>query len=131
MDKIGIPDKINFHKQASEVLYSDLLKYYQNKSKLENRVIKLEEHIKRENVASKGWKVQDNKLESDLVAQGSKANENKATKKLLDEKDKQIENLHKKLKFSSTDHPQIEEILVYKNKCDDMKKEVLDLKSEL
>ena len=131
MDKIGIPDKINFHKQASEVLYSDLLKYYQNKSKLENRVIKLEEHIKRENVASKGWKVQDNKLESDLVAQGSKANENKATKKLLDEKYKQIENLQKKLKFFATNHPQTEENLVYKNKCDDLKKEVLDLMSKL
>ena len=35
MDKITIPDKINFHKQASEVLYSDLLKSYLNKSKLE------------------------------------------------------------------------------------------------
>ena len=42
-DKIGIPNKINFHKQASEVLYSDLLKSYLNKSKLENKVIKLEE----------------------------------------------------------------------------------------
>ena len=70
MDKIGIPDKINFHKQAFEVLYSDLLKSYLNKSKLENRVIKLEEHIKREKAASKGWKVQVKKLEVDLVAQG-------------------------------------------------------------
>ena len=60
---------------------------------MENKVTKLEEHIKRENAASKGWEVQVKKLESDLVAQGSKANENKATKKLLDEKDKQIENL--------------------------------------
>jgi hypothetical protein len=74
MDKIGIPDKINFHKQASEVFYSDFLKSYLNKSKLENRVIMLEEHIKREKVASKGWKVQVKKLEVDLVAQGSKEN---------------------------------------------------------
>ena len=26
IDKIGIPNKINFHKQATEILYSDLLK---------------------------------------------------------------------------------------------------------
>jgi len=43
MDKIDIHDKINFHKQASQVLYSDLLKSYMDKSKLESTVIKLEE----------------------------------------------------------------------------------------
>ena len=93
MDKIAIPDKINFDKKASEVLYSDLLKSYLNKSKLESRVAKLEEQVKREKVASKGWKVRVKKLEANLVAQGSKDNESKATKNSLDEKDKQIENL--------------------------------------
>ena len=43
MDQVGIPDKINFHKQASEVLYSDLLSSYLSKIKLEEKVIKLEE----------------------------------------------------------------------------------------
>ena len=69
MDKIVVPDKINFHKQASKVLYSNLLKYFLNKSKLESKLTKLEEKIKRERVASKGWKVQLKKLEVDLVAQ--------------------------------------------------------------
>ena len=66
MDKNGLHDKITFHKQASDILYSDLLKSYLNKSKLENKVTKLEEKIKREKVASKGWKVQVKKLEADL-----------------------------------------------------------------
>ena len=88
MNKIAIPDKINFYKKASQVLYSNLLKSYLNKSKLESRVAKLQEQVKREKVASKGWKVRVKKLEVDLVAQGSKDNESKATKKLLDEKDK-------------------------------------------
>ena len=56
MDQVGIPDKVNFHKQASEILYSDLLKSYLSKIKLEERVSKMEEQIKREKVASKGWK---------------------------------------------------------------------------
>ena len=56
MDKVGLPDKINFHKQASEILYFDLLRSYLSKNKLEEKVIKLEEQIKREKVASKGWK---------------------------------------------------------------------------
>ena len=43
MDQVGIPDKVNFHKQASEILYSDLLKSYLSKIKLEEKVSKLEE----------------------------------------------------------------------------------------
>ena len=43
MDQVGIPDKVNFHKQASEILYSDLLNSYLSKTKLEEKVIKLEE----------------------------------------------------------------------------------------
>ena len=54
MDKIGLLDKINFHKLASEILYSDLLKSYLSKRKLEEKVIKLKEQVKREKVASKG-----------------------------------------------------------------------------
>ena len=69
MDKISIPDKINFHKQAYEVLYSDLLKAYLNKIKLENKMVKIEEQMKREKVVAKGWKVQDKKFEADLVEQ--------------------------------------------------------------
>ena len=39
--------------------------------------------------------------------------------------------MQKKLKLSTTDHPQTEEILVYKKKCDDLKEDILDLKSKL
>ena len=90
-----------------------------------------EENKALEKATSKGWKVQVKKLEVDLVAQGSKDKENKATKKLLDEKDKQIENLQKKLKIPVTDHPEIDEIMAYKKKNDDLKEEVLDIKSKL
>lgn len=54
MDKVGLLDKINFHKQASEILYYDLLKSYLSKTKLEEKVIKLEEQVRGEKVASKG-----------------------------------------------------------------------------
>ena len=102
-----------------------------NKTKLESKFTKLEEQLRREKVASKGWEIQVKKLEADLVAQGSKHKENKAIKKLLDEKDKKIENMQKKLKILVTDHPQTDEIMAYKKKNDDLKEEVLDLKSKL
>ena len=131
MDKIGLPDKINFHKQASKILYSDLLKSYLNKNKLEAKVIKLEEQIKREKVACKGWKTQVKKVETDLVNLGSKPNEKKSNKKLIEEKDKLIETLQKKLKNSTTDHPQTKEIMVIQARNDELKKENLELKAKL
>ena len=57
--------------------------------------MKLEEQIKREKVASKGWKVQVKKLEADLVSLCSNPNEKNSNKKLIDEKDKLIESLQK------------------------------------
>ena len=131
MDKIAIVDKIILHKQESKVLYPDLLKSYLNKTKLENKVAKLEEQVKREKVASKGWKFQVKKLENDLIAQGPKDKESKTTKKILDDKDKQIESLKKKLKMPVTDPPQTGDIMAYKQKNHDLNNEVLDLNSKL
>ena len=131
MEKIGILDKINFHKQATKILYFDLLKYYLNKIKLETKVVKLEDQIKREKDASKGWKVQVKKLETDLVNLGSNPNEKKSNKKFKDEKDKLIESLQKKLKGIVTDHPQTEDVMVIQSKNEELKKEVMELKSKL
>ena len=56
MYKVGVPDKINFHKQDLEILYSEILKSYLSKNKLDEKVIKLKEQIERDKTASKGWK---------------------------------------------------------------------------
>ena len=56
MDKVNIPDEIHFHNQVSDVLYSNLLNAFLNKCELQNKVSKLEDHIKREKTMSKGWK---------------------------------------------------------------------------
>ena len=98
MDQVGLPDKINFHKQASEILYSDLLKSYLSKTKLEKKVIKLEEQIKREKVASKGWKTQVKKLEVDLVNFGSMPTEKKTNKNLIEEKIDLLKTYRRSLK---------------------------------
>ena len=50
MDRINIPDKIHFHKQVSNVLCSNLLSSFLNKSKLEDNVSKLKDQIKREKI---------------------------------------------------------------------------------
>ena len=112
MDQVGIPDKVNFHKQASEILYFDQLSSYLSKTKLEEKVIKLEEKMKRERAASKQWKTQAKKLEVDLVNLSSIPAEKKSNKKLIEDKDKLIESLQKKFKGVPSDHPQTKEIVV-------------------
>ena len=102
-----------------------------NKTKLENKVAKLEEQVKRDKDASKGQKLQVKKLEKDLISQGSKDKESNTSKKILDDKDKQIESLQKKLKMLVRDHPQTDEIMAYQQKNDYLKNEVMDLKSKL
>ena len=131
IDKVGLLDKINFHKQASEILYSDLPKSYLSKTKLEEKVIKLAEHVKREKATSKGWKTQAKKLEVDLVNLGSVPTEKMSNKKLIEEKDKVIESLQKNLKGAASDHPQTEEIMVIQSENDELKKEVMEIKGKV
>lgn len=131
MDQVGLPDKINFHKQALEILYSDLLKSYLSKTKLEEKVVKIEEQIKREKDTYKGWKTQVKKLEVDLVNLGSVPTEKKSNKKLIEENDKLIESLQKKLKGFPYDHPQKKEIMVIQTENDQLKKQVTELKEKV
>ena len=55
MDKLNIPDKILFHKQAHEMLYYELLLMSLNKKKLENKVDRLEKKLKKEKAMSGDW----------------------------------------------------------------------------
>lgn len=87
--------------------------------------------MKRERVASKGWKTQDKKLEVDLVNLGSVLAEKKSNKKLIEEKGELIESLQKKLKGVPSDHPQTEEIVVIQAEKEELKKEVMELKAKV
>lgn len=53
MDQINVPDKVNFHKKTSEVLYSDLLHSTLSTKKFQAKVEKLEEKLKKEKAMSK------------------------------------------------------------------------------
>jgi chromosome segregation ATPase len=108
-----------------------LLKSYLSKTKLEEKVIKLEEQVKREKAASKGWKTQMKKMEADLGNLGSVPAEKKSNKKLIEEKDKLIESLHNKLKGVPSDHPHTKEIMVIQTENDQLKKEVTKLKAKV
>ena len=89
---------------------------------MDEKVIKLEEQVKRERAASKGWKTQVKKLEVDFVNLSSIPAEKKSNKKLIEEKDKLIESLQNKLKGFPSDHPQTEEIVVIQAEKEELNK---------
>ena len=90
MDQINMPDKLHFHKQSTEVLYSDLIQTTLSNKKLETRVMKLEEQLKKEKEMNRGWKTHVKKLETNLMVVGGKPRNMQPIKKLLDGKEKTI-----------------------------------------
>ena len=53
LDKISIPDKIQLHKQTSDIIYSDLLQAMIRRNKLQRLIDKLEIQLKHERVENK------------------------------------------------------------------------------
>lgn len=67
MNQISIPDKIRFHKQASEVRYTDLTKEILAHSKSKQKVAKLEGQLKQEKDQNKDWSTQVKVLQIELA----------------------------------------------------------------
>jgi hypothetical protein len=96
-ENIGAPDKVKFHRNASDMLYSEYLTLSLRVSRLTTHALKLDGQLKQEKASSKAWQTQLKILESE-GHQGVKAS--------LDEKEKIIQSLKKKLNMSSIEHPQ-------------------------
>ena len=80
--------QIHFHKKTTKVLYLGLLHSTLNNKKLETRVARLEEQLKKKKAMNKGWKIQIKKLETELMTVGEKLGDLQPAKKLLDEKER-------------------------------------------
>ena len=55
MDQISVPNKIHFHRQTTEVLCHGLLQSILSNKKIEAKVTKLEEKLKKEKAMGKAW----------------------------------------------------------------------------
>ena len=87
LDNISVPDKIQLHKQTSDIIYSDLLQAMIRINKLQILVDKLEVQLKHEKVENKANAIQIKKLQSDIISSGSEKGNTQAIKRLLEEKD--------------------------------------------
>jgi hypothetical protein len=99
---INALDKVKFHNNTSEMLYSDYLILRLKNSKLSSYAMKLEGKLRQEKESRRSWKTQVERLESE-GPQGLNSS--------LDEKEKLIQSLKKKLKMSATEHPQTTKLL--------------------
>ena len=68
LDKISVPDKIQLHKQTSDIIYSDLLQAMMRVNKLQILVDKLEIQLKHERIENKSNAIQIKKLQEDIVS---------------------------------------------------------------
>ena len=82
LDKISTPDKIQLHKQTSDIIYSDLLQAMVRINKLQVLIDKLEIQLKHERVENKSNAIQIKKLQTDIVS----SDNTQAGRRMLEEK---------------------------------------------
>jgi hypothetical protein len=95
-DNIAALDKVNFHRNSTDMLYSDYLSLSMKVSRLTTHALKLDGQLKQEKTSNKAGKTQVKRFESEGPQR---------VKDSLDEKDKMIQRLKTKLKMSSIEHP--------------------------
>jgi hypothetical protein len=55
-ESIGAPEKLKFHKNVSDILYSEYLSLGLRVSRLTTHALKLDGQLKQEKASSKAWK---------------------------------------------------------------------------
>ena len=120
LDKISVPDKIQLHKQTSDIIYSDLLQGMMRINKLQIFVDKLEIQLKHERVENKANTIQIKKLQGDIISSGNERDNTQAVRRMLEEKDNALQVLNKKLKIPGSEHVQSSELLALEEEKDNM-----------
>ena len=124
LDKISIPDKIQLHKQTSDIIYSDLLQAMVKINKLQILTDKLEIQLRHERVENKANAIQIKKLQTDIVI----SDNTQAVRRMLEEKDNALQVLKKKLKIPGSEHVQSSELLALQEEKDKIHQEMMEYK---
>jgi hypothetical protein len=64
-ENIGAPDKVKFHRNASDMLYLDYLILSLRVSRLKSHALKLDGQLKQEKASNRAWKTWVKRLESE------------------------------------------------------------------
>jgi hypothetical protein len=121
-ENISAPDKVKFHRNTSDMLYSDYPSLSLRVASLTTHTLKLEGKLKKEKASNRAWQTQVKRLKSE-GPQGVKAS--------LDEKDMMIQSMKKRLKISATEHPQRTDLIALEQEKDTFMQEALNYKSKV
>ena len=112
--------KVKFHNNTNDMPYSNYLSLSLKNSKQSSYAMKLEGKLRKEKESSRAWKTQFKRMESEGPQR---------VKSSLDDKDKLIQCLKKKLKISTTEHPQTIELVSLEQENETLRQEALEYKS--
>ena len=90
LENIHIPDMIHLHKQARDIIYTDILKATLKVSMMHSSKSKIENHIKKEKVENKAHQQQIKKMKTYLFPAISQVDKGATKHKLLNEKENTI-----------------------------------------
>jgi hypothetical protein len=121
-ENISSLDKVKFHRNTSDMLYSGYLGLSLKNSRMKNHALKLEGQLRQEKASNRSWQTQVKRLESE-GPQG--------VKNSLEEKDKLIQSLKKKIKMSATEHPQTTELVSLEQEKEAFRQEALNYKAKV
>ena len=131
LEDIPIPDMIHFHKQTSDILFTNLLKSTLKLSKLEVTKSKIENQLRQEKVENRAHQAQIKKLQEDIIAARGQVDKGQGMKKLSDEKENAIQLLKNKLKIPSTQLIEGPELAKIEKEKECLKNELMDCKARL
>ena len=124
LENIHILDMIHLHKQARDIIYTDILKATLKVSMMHSSKSKIENHLKKEKVENKAHQQQIKKMQTYLFPAISQVDKGATKHKLLNEKENTIHLLKKKVKIPSTQ-------LIQASELTDLEKEKQTLNGEL
>lgn len=109
MNQFSVVDKVDFFKQTSELICSNLMSTSVSKDKLYRDFKKLEGKLKMEQAEKKDLPIKKVELEKKII-EINQGNENEAMNKIVEEKKVEIQNLKKQLKLTMESPVQIVEL---------------------
>jgi polyhydroxyalkanoate synthesis regulator phasin len=121
-ENINAPDKVKFHRNTNDMPYLDYLGLSLKISRFKTHALKLEGQLRQEKASSRAWQTQVKRLEYEGP---------RGVKTSLEEKDKLIQSLKKKLKMSTTEHPQTTELVALEQEKEAFQQEALNYKAKL
>ena len=109
MNQFSVVDKVDFFKQTSELICSNLVNTLVSKDKLFRDFKMLEGKIKTEQAEKKALQIKKANLEKKIV-EINQGNALEAMNKMVEEKEAEIQNLKKQLKLPVESHVQTIEL---------------------